>query len=385
MTAIRAMARGVCCLLAAALLAVSSAAGETEKTGQAEETGNTVSREERMAEARARYNEKTVNIYRNGHGKNQRGKINVRFYTSRDDNGVYINVRESLQIRDQDEMEAWLDSLSDEDFNDLRFHGHSHVNMSVIPSGTDVSMYNDTVARIRQDSFYIFCILNKSGNRTFQIYDLKKNIFFDTADITFLIGNEVGIQETVQGAKTLVREKKYSYNTGYNYGGYGAYGGSGYNGQTYLPATTTAQKPAQTAETSKTEQSSGKKKKKGKKKEKVQVKQVDEPGEITVKIIIKNEEKSDLVETYYGAQNDTIFSLIEENGLEWRDTVAKLDLVEVPLDAYSTPLSDLAAACGLSQTMDHNLVLISEVDAISPFGYGYDDDDESPYSAFGYM
>ena len=35
---------------------------------------------------------------------------------------------------DQAEYEAWLDGLSDEEFEGLRFHGHSHVNMGVAPS-----------------------------------------------------------------------------------------------------------------------------------------------------------------------------------------------------------------------------------------------------------
>ena len=40
---------------------------------------------------------------------------------------------------DQTAYEKWLDTLDNDTFNALRFHGHSHVNMGVTPSGVDMN------------------------------------------------------------------------------------------------------------------------------------------------------------------------------------------------------------------------------------------------------
>ena len=54
-------------------------------------------------------------------------------------------------ISDQTEYEKWLDTLDNDTFNALRFHGHSHVNMGVTPSGVDMT--------------YRHNILNNFGNK----------------------------------------------------------------------------------------------------------------------------------------------------------------------------------------------------------------------------
>jgi len=66
--------------------------------------------EERLAQARLKYNEETVNIYSRGRGKYRKGKINVYFYpSSRKSGDMNICIRESLQITDEAEMEAILE------------------------------------------------------------------------------------------------------------------------------------------------------------------------------------------------------------------------------------------------------------------------------------
>lgn len=56
---------------------------------------------------------------------------------------VYPQYASAAYIDDKDttEMPLWFQSLSDEVYNHKRFHGHSHVDMGVSPSGTDLSMY----------------------------------------------------------------------------------------------------------------------------------------------------------------------------------------------------------------------------------------------------
>ena len=90
----------VCCALAALLMIILSAAAETASGW-----------EERLAAARKKYNEKTVNVYVRGQGKRQKGKINVCFYRAKK-KSIVINIRESLQITDEAEMEAVLEVVA---------------------------------------------------------------------------------------------------------------------------------------------------------------------------------------------------------------------------------------------------------------------------------
>ena len=104
-------------LFAALFLLLSFAAAET-----AEE-----SREERMARAREKYNEKTVNIYMTGRGKRRKGMFNVCFYYATKTRELCISIPESLEITDEAEIEAVLelvmqnDNFSEEIFGSMAF------------------------------------------------------------------------------------------------------------------------------------------------------------------------------------------------------------------------------------------------------------------------
>ena len=90
----------VCCVLAALLLILSSAMAETAPAW-----------EDRLAAAREKYNEKTVNVYVRGKGWNRSGKINVCFYRV-GKKYIAVCIRESLQITDEAEMEAVLEVMA---------------------------------------------------------------------------------------------------------------------------------------------------------------------------------------------------------------------------------------------------------------------------------
>lgn len=176
---------------------------------------------------------------------------------------------------DQSKYEMWLMKQEDEVFNNVRMHGHSHVNMGVSPSSVDTSMYERFLSGLDDTMFYIFLIYNKKGDKMIKIYDLAKNILFETTDVkvkvleasTDIVSINIdGLSEEentalseylmefrmkkkmdafVQEAKEMVTEKTYSYsnkfgqNSGYNspYGyGYGYGYGQGYNGHaSYRP------------------------------------------------------------------------------------------------------------------------------------------------------
>lgn len=134
---------------------------------------------------------------------------------------------------DQAEYENWLEALPDEQFNRLRMQGHSHVNMSVTPSGVDAQNQGNILNTLRDDDFYIFMIWNKKGDSHIEIYDYKKNVLFEEKDISTGLydPNRTDISAFVAGAKAVVTEQKYTPPTQsgtYNYQNqrYGAKTGS---------------------------------------------------------------------------------------------------------------------------------------------------------------
>ncbi len=121
---------------------------------------------------------------------------------------------------DQTEYEKWLMTLDDENFNNLRMQGHSHVNMSTTPSSVDISHQERILDQLENNMFYIFLIWNKRGEKTIKIYDLAKNILFETADVEVrIIREENGLEEFLESAKKAVKTKTYgtSFTTGTNY------------------------------------------------------------------------------------------------------------------------------------------------------------------------
>lgn len=108
---------------------------------------------------------------------------------------------------DQSEYQSWLYSEELEDvFNDIRMQGHSHVNMSTSPSGVDTNLYSEILEQLEGDMFYIFMIYNKRGEKTYKIYDLAKNVLFETADVTVkIMSPNFDVDAFLSGAKAMVK------------------------------------------------------------------------------------------------------------------------------------------------------------------------------------
>ena len=114
---------------------------------------------------------------------------------------------------DQNEYQMWLMHQEDEVFNNIRMQGHSHVNMATNPSGVDTTLYEQILEQLEDDMFYIFLIWNKRGDKWIKIYDLAKNVMFETADITVKsIDDGSGIQAFLNDAKAAVKDKVYVNN-----------------------------------------------------------------------------------------------------------------------------------------------------------------------------
>ncbi len=119
----------------------------------------------------------------------------------------------------------------DERFDHIRCQMHSHVNMGVFASGTDTQHQEEILEQLGEDDFYIFMIWNKSLKVYMRVFDMQKNILFETDDCEWaVLDDTIGLSKFIEDAKKIVVEQKTTY-SGYNgsYGGsYGNYGG--YNG-----------------------------------------------------------------------------------------------------------------------------------------------------------
>ncbi len=91
------------------------------------------------------------------------------------------SVTGSTVTSDETEYSMWLMQQPNEIFNKLRFHGHSHVNMGVSPSGVDLTYQQDIIKNLQD--FYIFAIFNKKGSNWCAIYDVEDNIVYEDDDI----------------------------------------------------------------------------------------------------------------------------------------------------------------------------------------------------------
>ena len=112
---------------------------------------------------------------------------------------------------DKDEYQTWLLSQGPEVMSKIRMQGHSHVNMSTTPSGTDTGYYKEILDQLFMDSFYIFMIWNKKGEKTCMVYDMKKNLLFENADCKVVVDDgEIGLQKLLSDAKEMVKDKVWS-------------------------------------------------------------------------------------------------------------------------------------------------------------------------------
>lgn len=115
---------------------------------------------------------------------------------------------------------------------DLRLHGHSHVNMNVFSSGVDDKYQKDLIAKVDDGDYYIFFIMNKKMELCMFLYDFDQQVMFDKNDINFQIINANGadlrawaVDELEQNAITErpVTAKPYERQSSFYEDDYGSY------------------------------------------------------------------------------------------------------------------------------------------------------------------
>jgi len=132
-------------------------------------------------------------------------------------------VTKATVTTDQELYTTWLFDFDDDKFDAMRLHGHSHVNMGVTPSVTDVAHRNQILAQLKDDMFYIFMVWNKSLSTHTLIYDMQQNVLYENSDIEVVIEQDGDMEEFLADAEAKVKEyapkisyKKYDSNSYYS-------------------------------------------------------------------------------------------------------------------------------------------------------------------------
>ena len=116
---------------------------------------------------------------------------------------------------DDAEYAQWLIKIGEERFSNLHAQMHSHVNMPVSPSTTDLGHRSSIVAQMKDHDYYIFMIWNKSLVWSAAIYDMPSNTLYETDDVDVIVefsdGTTAG--EVIQDLKDKVAPYKYQPKT----------------------------------------------------------------------------------------------------------------------------------------------------------------------------
>lgn len=108
---------------------------------------------------------------------------------------------------DVEKYDEWLrENFDDERFFNIGMQGHSHVRMGTTPSSVDLGHQEAILNQLTDDMFYIFVIWNKLDSKNIKIYDLAKNVLFETADVDVEV-----MGDFLKDAKDKVKEKSYNY------------------------------------------------------------------------------------------------------------------------------------------------------------------------------
>lgn len=117
---------------------------------------------------------------------------------------------------DETEYTQWLMQFimqDDDTFEDIRMHGHSHVNMGVGPSSRDDAYRNQMCQNCTEDDYYIFMILNKKWKMSIALYDFAENVIYDTTDVQFNIAlnSEQTAQAWAEEVNKMVTQENVTY------------------------------------------------------------------------------------------------------------------------------------------------------------------------------
>lgn len=113
---------------------------------------------------------------------------------------------------DQEGYAKWIcENIEDERFFNIRMQGHSHVNMTVSPSGTDDQHKEQILKEVKEDEFYIFMIWNKKLDNHIEIFDVKNNVKYEDNDVLLDISDDAfDMKGFVEDARKMTPTKSWS-------------------------------------------------------------------------------------------------------------------------------------------------------------------------------
>ena len=109
--------------------------------------------------------------------------------------------------QDDDRMFEFEMSLTTEQVNHKRFHGHSHVNMGTSPSGVDESFYQDLLSQVTD--YFIITITNKKNEYTTRFYDVANNILYTDVPIHLIQDDGTLYLDWFENNKDEIKERVY--------------------------------------------------------------------------------------------------------------------------------------------------------------------------------
>lgn len=95
-------------------------------------------------------------------------------------------------------------SLTTDQVNHKRFHGHSHVNMGTTPSGVDEQFYHDILTQVTD--FFIVTVTNKRNEYTTRFYDMEHNILFTDVPISVIDDEGLELDSWYEESKKQLEE-----------------------------------------------------------------------------------------------------------------------------------------------------------------------------------
>ena len=110
--------------------------------------------------------------------------------------------------QDEDRIFEFEMSLTTEQVNHKRFHGHSHVNMGTSPSGVDESFYQDLLSQVTD--YFIITITNKRNEYTTRFYDVANNILYTDVPIHLIQDDGSLYLDWYETNKEQVKEHTYT-------------------------------------------------------------------------------------------------------------------------------------------------------------------------------
>ena len=107
---------------------------------------------------------------------------------------------------DEEAYGPWMIKNIKEKLNTVRMQGHSHVNMGVSPSHTDLDYYKDLLGHVTD--FYIFLVINKRGEVHTRLYDKTQNVLYTEIPLKIVHeGNILDLNDWVKSNMNLMDDK----------------------------------------------------------------------------------------------------------------------------------------------------------------------------------